>query len=389
MIDITNQQNCSGCSTCASVCSHNAIKMVPDGMGFMYPKVDKSICVDCGLCNKVCPFNVENKPISENPIKVLAARNKNQDEINKSRSGAVFPALFSWILEKGGVVYGAGYKEHFIVAHKRATTKNECDDFRGSKYTQSDIIGIFKSVKKDLQDGLLVLFSGTPCQVAGIKSFIGENLKKNLFLIDIVCHGVPSPAIWAAYLDYIEKKNNNTIIKADFRDKEHYGWTAHFESFHFKDGSWKGYRIFTDLFYKHIMLRPSCGSCVFANLNRVGDITLGDFWGWQKVDKEFNKDDKGCSLILCNTPKGLNVMNEISPSFDLLETSTDKCMQPNLQHPSVLSPYSSKFEKLFLKEGFESVASRYGIIGWRYKAKLIEGKIKSWIWKLTHYGKNK
>ena len=157
-------------------------------------------------------------------------------EIMKSRSGAAFVAISDYILEKGGVVYGAGYKDHFRVAHKRATTKEERDEFRGSKYVQSDLTGIFRQVKEDLKQGLTVLFSGTPCQTSGLSSYIGKSLRKNLFLVDIVCHGVPGPYIWRDYLTYIEKKHGSRVVKVNFRDKERYGWKAHKETFEFVGG---------------------------------------------------------------------------------------------------------------------------------------------------------
>ena len=163
MIRINNPADCCGCTACASICNHDAITMEPDALGFLYPKVDESKCVECGLCEKVCAFN-DNYDKSLNLPKpdAYAARHKDMDEVMKSRSGAAFVAISDYILEQGGVVYGAGYKDHFRVAHKRATTKEERDEFRGSKYVQSDLTGVFRMVKQDLKNGLTVLFSGTP-----------------------------------------------------------------------------------------------------------------------------------------------------------------------------------------------------------------------------------
>lgn len=234
MIKIDNPDNCCGCTACASICGQNAITMVPDPLGFLYPKVDVSKCVNCGLCEKVCEFNnkYDKSLLLSTPI-AYAARHKNIDEVMRSRSGAVFAALSDYILENGGVVYGAGYKDHFKVCHKRVTNKSERDELRGSKYVQSDISGVFKMVKKDLQQGVMVLFSGTPCQLAGLKSYLGIKLRKNLYLVDIVCHGVPSPLIWKDYLSYLERKYGDTITRVDFRDKIKYGWAAHHETFVF------------------------------------------------------------------------------------------------------------------------------------------------------------
>lgn len=237
MIIIKDQADCCGCTACASVCNHDAITMEPDALGFLYPKVDESKCVECGLCEKVCAFN-DNYDKSLNLPKpdAYAARHKDMDEVMKSRSGAAFVAISDYILEQGGVVYGAGYKDHFRVTHKRATTKEERDEFRGSKYVQSDLTGVFRMVKQDLKNGLTVLFSGTPCQTSGLNSYVGKKLRENLVLIDIVCHGVPSPYIWRDYIDYLEKKQSDIIKIVNFRDKEKYGWKAHHETFIFRGG---------------------------------------------------------------------------------------------------------------------------------------------------------
>ncbi|MDO5526473.1 MAG: Coenzyme F420 hydrogenase/dehydrogenase, beta subunit C-terminal domain [Prevotella sp.] len=237
MIQIKDPADCCGCTACASICNHNAITMEPDALGFLYPKVDVSKCTDCGLCEKVCAFNDNyDKSLNLPRPYAYAARHNDMDEIMKSRSGAAFVAISDYILEQGGVVYGAGYKDHFRVAHKRATTKEERDEFRGSKYVQSDLIGVFRQVKQDLKNGLTVLFSGTPCQTSGLNSYIGKKLRENLILVDIVCHGVPGPFLWRDYIEFIEKKKGASITVVNFRDKEKYGWGAHHETFKFRGG---------------------------------------------------------------------------------------------------------------------------------------------------------
>ena len=240
MIEINNPADCCGCSACQSICAHDAITMQPDVMGFLYPVVNKDQCVDCGLCEKVCSFH-ENYDISFNLPQpdAYAARHKKMEEVETSRSGAAFIAISDYILKQGGVVYGAGDIDHFRVVHKRATTKEGRDEFKGSKYVQSDMNTVFRQVKKDLKDGMLVLFSGTPCQTSGLASYIGKRLRENLYLVDIVCHGVPSPSLWKDYIAYLERKQGSEICWVNFRDKQQFGWTAHHETFKFVKGGVK------------------------------------------------------------------------------------------------------------------------------------------------------
>ena len=240
MIKINNPADCCGCTACASICAHDAITMEPDALGFLYPKVDELRCVECGLCEKVCQFNDQYDTSLNLPKPIAyAARHKDMDEVMKSRSGAAFVAISDYVLEQGGVVYGAGYTDHFRVVHKRAATKEERDEFRGSKYVQSDLTGVFQKVKTDLKNGLTVLFSGTPCQTSGLNSYVGKKLRNKLILVDIVCHGVPGPYLWRDYLSYIENKQGDEIILVNFRDKGIFGWKAHKESFIFKMGGVK------------------------------------------------------------------------------------------------------------------------------------------------------
>ncbi|MDO4186088.1 MAG: Coenzyme F420 hydrogenase/dehydrogenase, beta subunit C-terminal domain [Bacteroidales bacterium] len=372
----TNDYNCSGCTACASVCPKNAISMLPDALGFLYPKVDKGRCIECGLCEKVCSFNndYDRSYNFDSPI-IYAVRHQDINEIERSRSGAAFIAFSDYILKHGGVVYGAGYEGHFRVVHKRAVNKTERDEFRGSKYVQSDLNGIYKNVKVDLQAGYKVLFSGTPCQTAGLRAYIGEKLLDNLFLIDIVCHGVPSPYVWRDYLSNIERKLGEPVMSLSFRDKKKYGWKAHYESFNGQNKS-----ISTDsykyLFYKHIMLRKSCSICPFTNLNRPSDVTLGDYWGWQKTDKEFNKDDKGCSLLLLNTKKGVDWFDIVKNTLNFIPVKRENCLQPALQKPFPMHPHRNLFEKIYKCSGFKVTLLLWGNIGILYRLKTLINKLR-------------
>ncbi len=373
MVAIKNPSECCGCTACASICNNNAISMQPDALGFLYPIIDKDKCTECGLCEKVCAFHDNyDKSMNLSEPQAYATRHKNMEEVETSRSGATFIAISDYIIENGGIVYGAGYGEHFRVIHKRAITKEERNEFKGSKYVQSDLTSVFRQVKDDLKKGTIVMFSGTPCQTAGLHSFVGKKLRENLILVDIVCHGVPSPFIWNDYLKYLEKKHSDRICLVNFRNKEMYGWKAHIETFTFaKNVEPQKGSAFTFLFYKHIMFRHSCGACKYTNLQRPSDITIADFWGWQKTDPHINEDDKGVSLVLVNTEKGQKLFNTVKERLNVIPAELENCLQPNLKHPSIIHPKRMQFEKDYKKKGFEYVFYKYGEDGWRYKIKRI------------------
>lgn len=367
-------QDCSGCTACKSICPRQCISMKPDGLGFLYPIIDTNICIDCGLCEKVCPFNTEYKT-PENLAQSVPFASRQQDikEVEKSRSGGIFAALSDEILTDGGVIYGAGYDNAFRVLHKRAVTKEQRDEFRGSKYVQSDLTDIFKQVEADLKNNLKVMFTGTPCQTAGLQSFLRLKRinRKNLIVCDIVCHGVPAPFIWHDYLKYIEKKEGKKIIGVNFRDKSKFGWTAHKESFKLSDTYTYTYNY---TIYKHIMFRHSCGCCPFTNLRRTGDITLADYWGWEKTDRNINADDKGVSLLLINTEQGKLLYSRIADRVISIQTTLDKCMQPNLSHPSVIHPKRQQFEEYYIKYGFYPAMRKFALMGYKLKIRQIYGK---------------
>lgn len=380
MIQIHSKSDCCGCSACASVCAHGAIQMQPDALGFLYPVVDATRCVDCGLCDQVCAFHDHYATDANYPLpRVLAVRHRCDAEIDTSRSGAMFTALTDYIFQQGGVVYGAGYTDHFRVVHKRVTNKQECFELKGSKYVQSDIRGIFKSVRQDLKEGKIVLFSGTPCQTSGLRSYLPSKYQTHLYVCDIVCHGTPSPFVWRDYLQYQESQMKSTAVQVNFRDKAK-GWRAHIESFVFQNGKKVYSDIYTFLFYKHIMFRPSCSVCHFTNLKRPSDITLADFWGWQKVDPQFNADDRGCSLVLINTPKGAELFSHVEDQLHYLETDTEKCWQPNLQAPSMFSPAYEQFCTDYASHGFLYVLKKYGNTGLICRTKrFVKRILKKWL----------
>lgn len=363
MITEKKATDCCGCTACASICPRNAISMKPDPLGFLYPSVDESICIHCGMCERVCAFHDHYDQSLNLPHPLaFAARHKKAQEMAKSRSGGAFIAISDLILDEGGVVYGVGYTDHFRVVHKRARTKTERDEFRGSKYVQSDLTGVFRQVKKDLENGLTVLFSGTPCQTAGLGSYVGRKLREKLLLVDIVCHGVPSPHLWRDHVQWLENKYSGKCTAINFRDKSMYGWAAHRETYCFKGNRIVTSDEWTHFFYMHIMFRRSCETCRYTNTKRPSDITLADFWGWEKSDPKFNLDDKGCSLVLLNTAKGVTVWRNCQNDMNTIPIDRmEDCMQPSLQHVISVNPKMRQaFENAYIRHGFPYILKKYG-----------------------------
>lgn len=333
MLGLRDKEQCSGCTACMNSCPHQAIRMQPDRLGFLYPRIDRTLCTCCGVCEKVCPFTGQASSEVGRPLPTAyAVRHQDLRQVAASQSGAAFIALSDSVMELGGVVYGAGYEGHFRVVHQRAVTAEERDRFRGSKYVQSDLGAVFRSVKTDLQAGETVLFTGTPCQTAGLSAFLPVSLKKRLVLVDLVCHGVASPYLWRDYLRYLEHVHGAELVAVDFRDKR-FGWHSHRESFRFKDGRC----IYPDFtVYRDCFLRPSCGNCPFTNLKHPADITIGDFWGIEKTELRAKDDNKGFSLLLCHTDKGEAVFERSRKHLEVYPMKPEACLQPNLLEPTRL-----------------------------------------------------
>lgn len=354
------KEDCSGCTACADVCPVDAISMKTDSEGFLYPKIDESRCIHCGKCDRVCGFSPKkaaNKGF-ELP-KAYGIKHKDERIRSTSRSGAAFVAFSDYVLEQGGVVYGAAMQADFSVRHIRAESKETRDKMKGAKYVQSDVTGIYPQVAKDLADGRSVLFSGTPCQVSGLHAILDAKriVKDNLICCDLVCHGTPSPALWKDYIAFVEKKHGSAIRKADFRDKS-FGWDSHCESFVLANGKKIVSRDYTDLFYDHIMMRPSCHKCHFANVNRVADITLADFWGVEKNDASFN-DNKGVSLVLISSEKGSEILEKVKNQLQWFGCDIKNCLQPTLIKPTLVSGRREQFWLDYAEMDFAVFLKKY------------------------------
>lgn len=364
MIRITDRSHCSGCSACYAVCPRDAISMVPDELGFRYPQADPAKCIECGLCESVCAF----APCEEmQKPDAFAVRHQDDEEVRASTSGAVFAALSDYIIDCGGAVYGAGFGDHFRVIHKRASDKHQRDEFRRSKYVQSDMGDTFRRVREDLRTGIPVLFTGTPCQIAGLRSYIDGKLAENLYLADIVCHGTPSPAVWDSYLSWQEDRVGEKARNVLFRDKS-CGWRISRETIIFEGGNVTS-RSYNHLFYQNIMMRESCGICPFASVYRPSDLTMADYWRKDKSCPDFASDNLGCSLVLCSTEKGRKLLGKVVGKLNVQEVNLEECLQLNLVRPTALHSGRKGFASDFTARGIEYVMKRYGDLGWRYKLK--------------------
>ena len=313
MIKITDKQKCCGCSACAQRCPKGCISMQQDGEGFFYPKVDTSVCIDCHLCERVCPVN--NQSVERKPLGTFAAKSLIDDVRIQSSSGGLFTLLAEHTIEQGGIVFGVRWDEEWNVRHDYTETEEELVKFRSSKYLQSIIGDSYLKAEKFLKEGREVMFTGTPCQIAGLKHFLRKEYD-NLLTVEVICHSVPSADVWQQYLS--EKLQSLKWDKSDIRHI----------SFRDKRTGWKGYsftienkksEVYTELgsknsfmrgFLADLYTRPSCHACPAKQLRSGSDITLGDFWGIESLMPKID-DNRGVSAVLANTEKGCKALNDL------------------------------------------------------------------------------
>ena len=312
MVTITEKKNCCGCSACVSACPKGCISMDRDGEGFFYPRVDEEKCVSCGLCEKVCPV-LHSPAAPEGEPKAYAAFGSPEDRKGSS-SGGIFVGLARQVLEQGGLVFGAAMGENQEYAeHVGIDSLAELPKLQGSKYLQSRVGACFRQAKQALDAGRAVLFTGTPCQIEGLKNFLGRDYE-NLLTADVICHGVPSEKLWQKYLEYQQRRCGSRVVNVRFRDKRQ-GWKSFSMVLTFENGRQYAKKLYFDLFLQlflqDLCLRPSCYACPSRKKHRVSDITLGDFWGCDRVCPEMD-DDTGLSLVLVHSEKGQRAFDALS-----------------------------------------------------------------------------
>ena len=361
MIKIIDKSLCSGCSACSMVCPKNCISMQRDEECFKYPKIDNKLCVDCGFCEKICPI-INNETVYDEIRISYAAVNTNDEIRLGSSSGGVFYAIATAIIKNGGVVFGAKFDDEFRVIHDFTDNIEGLSDFQGSKYVQSDIGETYIKAKQFLKEGKQVLFSGTPCQIGGLKAFLRKDYD-NLICQDIICHGVPSPMVWDKYLKFREQKAASNTKNVFFRNKN-FGWKRYSVKFEFERNS--KYTQFLDKdpymvsFLKNASLRPSCFNCAFKTEGRQADITLADFWVIENILPQMD-DNKGTSLVIVHSEKGKNLFEGLSEKINFSETDFKKAIFYNSS--MIKSVSKNNIRDSFLKEikekPFDKTVNKY------------------------------
>lgn len=346
---------------CLAACPVEAISVSADKKGFYIPSVDNNKCINCGKCKRVCP-SLNFKPEKNTPD-VIACWQKDDAIRAASTSGGVFFALSKYVIGKGGSVFGAAFDSNLVVGHTEITSPDDISILQGSKYVQSRIGGIFKSVKERLDADKYVLFTGTPCQVAGLKSFLGKSYEK-LICVDLVCHGVPSPGFFSDYMSHIKCDYSANITKINFRNKKP-SWSRYGMKIGFSDcQSYENDKMsdpYLLAFCNDYISRDCCHECKYTSVSRQGDITLGDFWGYVSEKRKFRNKEKGISLVLLNTDKGKRLFEQIKDDYiclkkDLSEaTSGNKC----LSAPYPKNKNADNFWADYFNGGYEAVKNKY------------------------------
>ena len=363
-INIERPEQCCGCGACVNACPRNAITMKEDPAGFLFPAVDESLCVQCGKCVGVCVFAEKGKGANGEPA-VYAAAARDKDVLLASSSGGVFTPLAEAVLDKGGVVFGAAWTDGLTLSHLAVEDKAGLARLRGSKYVQGSTGGTFRQVKQYLEDGRTVCYSGTPCQIAGLKAYLGKDYD-NLLTVDIICHGVPSMKMLRDDLSYVTGGKLDEIRDVRFRDKR-YGWGT--KGSVACGGSTVKYNAGTSPYYFYFLegevYRESCYRCRFPSEGRQGDITLGDYWGVREelVSRMGNADpDNGVSCVLVNTEKGKQWLSSVGNALMLAPSDRQSAEKRNKQltsasvplpeHSALLNGYLQKGHAAF-REGYQ------------------------------------
>lgn len=363
---------CTGCRTCEQLCPQDAISFVSDKEGFLVPYIDSGKCIDCGLCHKRCPQNIPHQ--KQSPQRVVAARYKDEALLYKSASGGAFAALALAVIEEGGIVFGVAYNKNWEAVFVTAEKKAELEPLLSSKYVQADTRNSYQEVKEQLQNGRIVLYSGTGCQIGGLKSFLKKDYE-NLITVDLICHGVASPLLFRKYIEWLSLKHGTAITEYDFRDKK-CGWGLEYKYKYHNTYKYKSCNV--DPYYYHFLegnlYRECCYECRYCTKKRIGDWTIGDYWGIEKEHPSFFST-KGVSVILANSAKGIALLKKHQDLFCLCESTFEKVAKHN---QNLLHPTRRNEERDSVYEGIE--VSDFGELNFvsKFKPSLV-AKIKELI----------
>lgn len=361
MLNITDKSKCNGCHACKNICPQNCINMEYDHEGFLYPSIFVDNCVNCGLCEKICPV-LNPRDIENHESIAFACKNKDEAIRKISSSGGIFSVIANSVLEKGGVVFGAAFDDEFKVIHKYVEDFQSLQTLFGSKYVQSKIGTCYIQTKNFLEQGRLVLFTGTPCQVGGLLSYLKKPYD-NLITQDIICHGVPSPIVWEKYLKFKLSKKKQKIKKVCFRSKIN-GWKRYSLQFTFDnketDCEIQGNDPYMKAFFKSVSLRPSCFNCSFKSKNRNSDMTLADLWGIENIAPEID-DNKGISLVILHSPKGKALFKKLKEKILFKEIDLNLAIEfnPCMIRSVKKSPKREKFLLEINENNFDKITQKY------------------------------
>lgn len=327
------KEACCGCGACLDACGQGAIRMAADREGFLYPQIDSALCINCGRCQEVCPMTKPREKTAA-PRQFFGAQAKSEAVRYASSSGGLFPVLAEYVFQRQGVVYGAAYGENMRVVHREVSCREELDAVKRTKYVQSGLEGIYRTIEARLQEGRWALFCGTPCQAEGLRRYLKRPYPK-LILADLVCYGVPSPGIWGDYVTYLEKKHGGHMTDFSFRDKRQRD-SGHTRAYVIGGQEHSG-SLYEDeycgMYFANRTLRPSCHACPFCTVDRGSDFTIGDFWGIEKVRPEFD-DGMGTSLVILHTEKAREIWCAVRDELSWFACGEEDVLQPRLSCPT-------------------------------------------------------
>lgn len=363
MILFKEKKDCCGCTACMNICPRKAIKMESDEYGYEFPKINNDLCIECELCKKVCAF--QNVPVTGNkPISTYVAINKDKDVLSSSASGGIFGALAQLIFKKKGVVFGCAYNEEMKPEHICIKSPLDIKKIQGSKYVQSAVNATFAEAKEFLESGTRVLYTGTPCQIAGLKSYLGKDYN-NLITADIICHGVPNANFFKGYIKHLEEKLKGQIIDFKFRDKTK-GWGKMGRVKYQRNGKIfeKSINPSTSYYYSYFLkgdiYRENCYECKYTCGSREGDFTMGDYWGIEKAHPEIETKD-GVSVLLVNSNKGMDIIDELKEYLNITKSTFEQAREQNgqLNKPTVKSDRREIILNTWLEGGYKAVAEDF------------------------------